>query len=91
MPKVIHAPSAIGKVYERIPEKDRKEILESKEGVMNANGDKIRMQFFIPNEIYVVLKYYNALENGEGDFFTKRAVLYILNTFPELFSNGDKR
>lgn len=71
------AMTILQKVWESIPEVDKANILKAKSYSFSQNGKKVRMQPFIPNELYVMLVYFNAFHQSESDFFTSRAVEFI--------------
>lgn len=76
--KKIHVGSHLmSKVYDSIPDKEKDAILKSKEGVMTASGNRIRIQAYIPKEVYVMLEYFGAFTGSQSDFFTMRSCEFI--------------
>lgn len=63
----------VRRLYEMIPESDRREILVRKKTVMNKGKTRIRVQAFIPNDVYAVLEKFGAFINGETNFFSTLA------------------
>lgn len=78
------APSILRAVYDQIPEGVREEILKNKKGSMNPNKTGIRIQPIIPNEIYVILSYFDAFMAGESQFFISLACQFIEKRAVEL-------
>lgn len=77
MKKIKMESGVIQKVYETIPEKERTKIISQKKGVMNSSGNLIRMQCYIPKEVYVILSHYQAFQASQSDFFTGLACGFI--------------
>lgn len=64
-------------MYDQVPEGDKKIILERKKSSMSYNGKNVRIQCYIPKEIYTMLAYFGAFQTSESHFFTERAVEYL--------------
>lgn len=63
----------VKKLYDLVPEAERKTLLSQKAGVMNKYKTRIRVQAYIPCELYTVLDKFGAFTNGEAFFFTALA------------------
>lgn len=65
------------KVFQEVPEADRAIIMKRKAGSLDPTKEKVRIQCYIPADLYVTLTYFGAFQTSESHFFTSRAVEYI--------------
>ena len=74
---VSHNSLTVSWVYDRIPAAFKKELISSRKSSLNQLGNKVRLQCYLPLDVYTILSAFGGFANSESDFVTDLAIRWI--------------
>lgn len=76
--KTMNLSGIVRTIYDKyVPEEKKREIFDRKKASFNLTGTTIRVQPYIPKELYAILESFGAFSSSESEFFTARSIEYI--------------
>lgn len=68
----------VQQIYDKyVTEKEKKSLLSDKVAMFGKDNNIVRIQCYMPKEIYIILASFGAFISSESDFFSTLAISYI--------------